>query len=78
MKSSMSMPQATSQRAARKKLKAAERVQEAADARRRRCAMAAEEAKNAVEIFDGQVPSFLIDDDKYKALKAKRQEAMSD
>ena len=38
--------------------------------------MAAEEAKNDVEIFDGQVPSFLIDDDKYKALKAKRQEAM--
>ena len=39
--------------------------------------MAAEEAKHDVEIFDGQVPSFLIDDDKYKALKAKRQEAMS-
>ena len=39
--------------------------------------MAAEEAKNAVEIFEGRVPSFLIDDDKYKALKAKRQEAMS-
>ena len=38
--------------------------------------MAAEEAKNDVQVFDGQVPSFLIDDDQYKALKAKRQEAM--
>ena len=39
--------------------------------------MATEEAKSGVEIFDGRVPSFLIDDDQYKALKAKRQEAMS-
>ena len=38
--------------------------------------MAAEEAKNDVQVFDGRVPSFLIDDDQYKALKAKRQEAM--
>ena len=45
--------------------------------RRRRRGMAAEEAKHDVQVFDGQVPSFLIDDDKYKALKAKRQEAMS-
>ena len=39
--------------------------------------MAAEEAKDDVEIFGGELPNFLIDDDKYKALKAKRQEAMS-
>ena len=38
--------------------------------------MAAEEAKNDVQVFDGRVPSFLLDDDQYKALKAKRQEAM--
>ena len=39
--------------------------------------MAAEEAKSDVQVFDGRVPAFLIDDDQYKALKAKRQEAMS-
>ena len=36
--------------------------------------MAAEEAKSDVQVFDGRVPSFLLDDDKYKALKTKRKE----